>query len=227
MKVAVLRFPGANCDQDALYSLRNDIGVQAEYVWYESTTLAGFEGVFIPGGFSYGDSLRCGAMASRAPIMDEVRRFARAGRPVFGACNGFQILCESGLLPGALLLNASEKFICQDVFLKVQNGTSLFTERVDRILRIPIAHKEGRYICDVETLKKLEAENLVAFVYVNPEGSPVGDADLNGSTANIAGVLNERGNVMGMMPHPERATSAGLGYGDGALILSAFQAVLV
>ncbi len=227
MRVAVIRFLGSNCDQDALHALRDDLGLSAKYVWYEETSLAAFDGVFIPGGFSYGDYLRCGAMASRTPVMEEVRRFAREGRPVLGACNGFQILCESELLPGALMLNESEKFLCQDVYLRAENRTSPFTESVDRVLRIPIAHKEGRYVCDEETLRRLMGEDQVAFTYVDELGLRVGSADLHGSVANIAGVLNSGGNVLGMMPHPERATSARLGYGDGALVLSAFQRVLV
>jgi phosphoribosylformylglycinamidine synthase len=225
VKVAVLRFPGSNCDQDAYHALRDDLGIQAEYVWHESNSLAGFDGAFLPGGFSYGDYLRCGAMAARAPVMAEVRRFAAEGRPVIGACNGFQMLCEAGLLPGALLLNAGEKFLCQDVILRAESRTSIWTRGVDRLLRVPIAHGEGRYICDPETLRRITEEGQVAFRYVSAEGMPTEAANPNGSMASIAGVLNEGGNVLGMMPHPERASSARLGNTDGLTILSAFSLV--
>lgn len=218
MKVAVIRFPGSNCDQDALFAL-SGLGMPSEYVWHEESSLEGFDGVFLPGGFSYGDYLRCGAMASRAPIMAEVSRFAREGRPVIGACNGFQVLCEAGLLPGALLLNAGQKFLCHDVRLRAENQTSLWTRGVDREIKIPIAHGEGRYVADEETLRQLEDENRIAFRYV--DGSP------NGSVNDIAGILNAAGNVLGLMPHPERASDAILGSEDGALILEGFRRVAV
>jgi len=226
MKVAVIQFPGSNCDQDAFYSLSKDLDIQCSYVWHEETSLQGFDAVFIPGGFSYGDYLRCGAMASRSPVMKEVARLASDDRLVIGACNGFQILCEAGLLPGCLLLNAGEKFLCQDVHLQTVNRTSPWTRSCDRILRIPIAHKEGRYVCDQETLRTLVENNQIAFRYVEPSGAEMGAEDLNGSTAGIAGILNAKGNVLGMMPHPERATNRALGYGDGAVILAAFSLAL-
>ena len=216
MRVAIPRFPGSNCDQDALWALRDDLGVGADYVWHEDTSLKGFDAVFIPGGFSYGDYLRCGAMASRAPIMAEVERFARDGRPVIGVCNGFQILCEVGLLPGALLANAEQKFVHDWVHLRAVNTTSIWTRGVDRDLKMPIAHGEGRYICDHETLRRLEQDDRIAFRYVeNP----------NGSMDSIAGILNEAGNVLGLMPHPERATKSLLGSVDGLQILRAFALV--
>lgn len=218
MKVAVLRFPGSNCDQDALYSLRDDIGVDAEYVWQDSRSLEGFQAVFVPGGFSFGDYLRCGAMASRAPIMAEVKRFAEEGKPVIGVCNGFQILTEAGLLPGALLLNDSQKFVCKNVRLSRSNATSMWTSGVEREITLPIAHGEGRYICDPEVLEELKAKDLVAFRYVSENP--------NGSMDDIAGILNEKGNVLGMMPHPERATKAILGPTDGRMILNALKRVL-
>lgn len=227
MKVAVVRFPGANCDQDALWSLRTDLGVGAEYVWHEDRSLQGFDAVMLPGGFSYGDYLRCGAVAARAPIMDEVRRFANEGRPVLGVCNGFQVLCEAGLLPGALLLNERQKFLCQDVYLRAENRTSPWTEAVDRIVRIPIAHGEGRYVCDDLTLARMESEGRIAFRYVDAEGRQTEVSNPNGSTEAIAGVLNDVGNVLGMMPHPERATRAILGGEDGKLILAAFCRIAV
>jgi len=225
MKVAVIQFPGSNCDQDALWALRDDVGVAAEYVWHEATSLTGFEAVFVPGGFSYGDYLRSGAIASRAPVMDEVRRMASAGNPVIGACNGFQVLCEMGVLPGALLLNESQKFVCDDVWLKAENRTSIWTAGVDRLIRIPIAHGEGRYICDDETLRFLEGEGLVAFRYVDSSGEATISSNPNGSAANIAGVLNKQGNILGLMPHPERATKKILGSTDGLLVLNALKMV--
>jgi phosphoribosylformylglycinamidine synthase subunit PurQ / glutaminase len=216
MKVAVLKFPGSNCDQDAYFALRDDLGLATAYVWHEETSLAGFDAVFIPGGFSYGDYLRCGAMASRAPIMAEVHRFAKEGRPVIGACNGFQILCEAGLLPGALMLNAAEKFICQNVRLEAVNRTSIWTRGVDRVIEIPIAHGEGRFEADADTIARMEDEDLIAFRYLeNP----------NGSLNNIAGALNKQGNVLGLMPHPERATRSLLGSEDGLTILRALTFV--
>lgn len=221
MKVAVIRFPGANCDQDALYALRDFLGVDAEYVWYEESSLAGFDAAILPGGFSYGDYLRCGAIAARAPVMDEVRRFAREARPVLGICNGFQVLCEAGLLPGALLPNAGQKFVCKPVHLKAVNRTSLWTSNLDRVLTVPIAHGEGRYVADEQTLRRLEREDRIAFVYCGPKGERSPEWNPNGSVDDIAGVLNERGNVLGMMPHPERAVDPLLGSVDGRAILEA------
>lgn len=226
MKVAVIRFPGSNCDQDALYSLRDDVGVQADYVWHGDSSLAGFDAVFLPGGFSYGDYLRCGAMASRASIMAEVGRFAAEGRPVIGACNGFQVLCEAGLLPGALMANQGQKFVCDTVGLKAETRRSLWTQGVDRILRIPVAHGEGRYVIDGDGLKKLEDGEQIAFRYVDVHGSPAEAANFNGSVSSIAGVLNEKGNVLGLMPHPERASRKLLGSDDGLCILNGLKLVV-
>ncbi len=217
LKIAVIRFPGSNCDQDAFHALNDDMAIKAEYVWHNDSNLNGFDGVFLPGGFSYGDYLRCGAMAARSSIMTEVTRFAREGRPILGACNGFQILCEAQLLPGALLLNESQKFICRDVELSVVNRTSMWTSGITKNLVIPIAHGEGRYTCSNEAIMELEDQELVAFRY---EFNP------NGSMNNIAGVVNKQGNVLGMMPHPERASSSKLGNIDGQEILRAFTAVL-
>ncbi len=216
MKVAVLQFPGSNCDQDALKALREDVGVQAEYVWHNDGSLSGFDAVFVPGGFSYGDYLRCGAMASRSAIMQETIRFANEGRPVIGACNGFQILTESRLLPGALLKNEKQKFVCKNVELEAVNQTSIWTSGVNKTISLPIAHGEGRYVIDTDGLKRLQDQNQIAFRYVeNP----------NGSVDNIAGVVNEKGNVLGLMPHPERATKELLGGNDGLLILRALSLV--
>lgn len=219
----MIQFPGSNCDQDALWALRDDVGVQAEYVWHDTSSLQGFDAAFVPGGFSYGDYLRCGAMAARSAIMVEVKRFVAEGRPVIGVCNGFQVLCELGVLPGALLLNEAEMFVCKDVFLRAENKTSPWTQSVDRILRIPIAHGEGRYVCDDETRHRLESEGLVAFRYVNEQGEATPEANPNGSMAHIAGILNPQGNVLGMMPHPERAASRRLGSTDGLSILSGLR----
>ncbi|MDR3690964.1 MAG: phosphoribosylformylglycinamidine synthase subunit PurQ [Fimbriimonas sp.] len=225
MKVAVIRFPGSNCDQDAYFALKDDVGVGAEYVWHEATSLDGYEAVFLPGGFSYGDYLRCGAMAARAPIMDEVRRFAAEGRPVIGACNGFQVLCEAGLLPGALMLNARQKFLCKDVYLLAVNRSSLWTRGVERVLTLPIAHGEGRFVSDDETVARLEDSGQIAFRYVDASGERTDESNVNGSAHAIAGVLNEKGNVLGLMPHPERATRKLLGSTDGMVILDALKLV--
>lgn len=225
LKVAVIRFPGSNCDQDALFALREAVGVQADYVWHEERSLNGFDAVFVPGGFSYGDYLRCGAIASRAAIMDEVRRFGAEGRLVLGVCNGFQVLCEAGMLPGALVANAGELFLCEDVWLKAENADSEWTRGVNRVIRLPIAHGEGRYVCFPDELERLEGDGRVAFRYVSEAGEPETEANPNGSMNAIAGVLNEKGNVLGMMPHPERYCRQILGRTDGLAILSAFASV--
>jgi len=226
MRIAVLKFPGSNCDQDAFHALRDDLGIDADYVWHEETSLAGFDGVFVPGGFSYGDYLRCGAMASRAPVMAEVRKLAAAGAPIIGVCNGFQILCEAQLLPGALLLNERQKFLCQDVYLCAANRTSPWTCGVQNVVRIPIAHGEGRYSIDEEGQRRLEDNGQIAFRYVNEFGELDPVSNVNGSTGAIAGVLNEAGNVLGLMPHPERAVRSSLGSTDGRLILEGFKSIL-
>jgi phosphoribosylformylglycinamidine synthase len=201
--------------------VKDDLGLEAAYVWHEETSLDGFDAVFVPGGFSYGDYLRCGAMAARAPIMDEVRRFAEEGRPVIGACNGFQVLTESGILPGALLLNEKQKFLCRDVYLKAETSRSIWTSSVDSLIRIPIAHGEGRYVVDSEGLKALEDGDQIAFRYVSATGQLMEEANPNGSAFSIAGVLNKKGNVLGLMPHPERATRELLGSTDGLKVLKA------
>lgn len=227
MKVAVIRFPGSNCDQDAYFALRTQLGLQAEYVWHEETSLKGFEGVIVPGGFSYGDYLRCGAMASRSNIMTEVVKAANNGVPVLGVCNGFQILCEAGLLPGALVRNIDQKFLCQTVYLRAANKSSIWTSGVTQDLAIPIAHGEGRYIAAPEVIQELQQSDRIAFHYVNGDDLPDGNPNPNGSMHSIAGILNKQGNVMGMMPHPERASANYLGSADGLQILKAFQAIAV
>ena len=218
MKIAVLRFPGSNCDQDAFHALNDDLGIRAEYVWHEATSLQGFDGVFIPGGFSYGDYLRCGAMASRAPVMEEVRRFAAEGRPILGACNGFQILCEANLLEGALLLNEGQKFVHEMVELTAVNRTSIWTVGSNRPVRMPIAHGEGRFVCEPDVLKRLADDDRIAFRYSSPNP--------NGSQDDVAGIVGPGRNVLGLMPHPERATRRSLGSDDGKLILQGFAALV-
>lgn len=217
-RLAVIQIPGSNCDQDALHALHDSLGMQAEYVWHTSTSLSGYDGVVIPGGFSYGDYLRGGAIAALSPVVSEIRRFADEGRPVLGICNGFQILTEARILPGALVRNAEMRFLCKDTYIKAVNRESTWTRGCDKVLTIPIAHNEGRYIADEETIRALEATGTIAFVYCRQDGSEPEFAP-NGSTHNIAGVLNEKGNVLGLMPHPERASDSLLGGEDGRLIL--------
>jgi phosphoribosylformylglycinamidine synthase len=219
LKVAVVRTPGSNCDQDAFHTLRDVIGVETDYVWHRDSSLEGFDAVVIPGGFTYGDYLRGGAIASLSPIVSEVKRFAEEGKPVIGICNGFQILTESGILPGALVRNEGRRFLCQEVFLKAENTESWWTRGIDRPLSIHIAHNEGRYIADDDTLKQLQDNNRIAFVYCEPDGSVLPTSAPNGSTLGIAGILNAKGNVLGMMPHPERGSSEILGNVDGRAIL--------
>lgn len=207
MKFAVIVFPGSNCDADMLWAIRDIMGVEAEYVRYDETSLQGYDGVLLPGGFSYGDYLRCGAIARFSAIMKEVVRFAEEGKPVFGTCNGFQILTEAGLLPGVLRKNDSLRFICKTVPLKVNNQTAFTSEyETDEIIQLPVAHGEGNYFCDDQTLQELKANNQIVFTYAE---------NINGSVANIAGITNKAGNVLGMMPHPERAMEALLGSEDG------------
>jgi len=225
MKVAIIRFPGSNCDQDGYENLRRDLGVATEYVWHQETSLSGFEGVFLPGGFSYGDYLRAGAIAARSPILAAVKELAAAGNPVIGVCNGFQVLCESGLLPGSLMRNEPERFRCEYVHLKAENRNSIWTANVNKIVRIPIAHGEGRFVADEQQLQRLEDEGRVAFRYVSADGQRTQESNPNQSMNDIAGILNESGNVLGLMPHPERATNAMRGSDDGKLILDAFTHV--
>ena len=205
MKFAVIVFPGSNCDLDMYWAMKEIMGADCEYVRYDADSLEGFDGVLLPGGFSYGDYLRCGAIARFANIMSEVIRFAEEGKPVFGTCNGFQILTEAGLLPGALRRNESLKFISKITPLRVVNNQTKFTSeyQADEVIQIPVAHGEGNYYCDDETLAELKANNQIVFTY---EGE-----NINGSIENIAGITNKAGNVLGMMPHPERAMEKLLG----------------
>ncbi|HEY0221448.1 phosphoribosylformylglycinamidine synthase subunit PurQ [Lactovum miscens] len=209
MKFAVIQFPGSNCDFDLLWAIRDIMGVEAEFVWHDERSLTGFDGVLIPGGFSYGDYLRCGAIASFSNIMPEIKRLASEGKPIFGTCNGFQILVESGLLPGVLIRNDSLKFVSKWQALQVENNKTKFTSEYTKneLIHLPIAHGEGQYVADEDILADLKANNQIVFSYV--EGNP------NGSIENIAGIINKTGNVLGMMPHPERAMEKLLGSNDG------------
>ncbi len=227
MKVAVVTFPGSNCDYD-LYKAVQQVGGEPEFRWHRERGLEGMDAVLLPGGFSYGDYLRAGAIARFSPIMDDVVAFAEAGGPVLGICNGFQILCEAGLLPGALIRNASLRFQSEDVRIRVERTDTLFTRDYQRgqVLRIPIAHAEGNYRADDETLAMLEGEDRILFRYVDRDGRPAPEANPNGSAHNIAGLLNEAGNVMGMMPHPERAMEDILGSTDGLGVFTSLVASL-
>lgn len=220
MKFGVVRFPGSNCDQDAYYALLDQLGQPVEYVWHQSTDLRKFDCIVLPGGFSYGDYLRTGAIARFSPVMDAVIEHARKGRFVIGICNGFQVLCEAHLLPGALVRNVGLKFVCKHVHIRVENENTPWTSMARRgqVLRIPIAHGEGRYVADEGTLAELEAANRVVFRYCEPNGTVTQESNPNGSMANIAGIANERFNVLGMMPHPERAAEKLLGSADGRVL---------
>lgn len=225
MKTAVIQFPGSNCDTDSLYVAGELLGQHSQLVWHTETSLPDVDLVFVPGGFSYGDHLRSGAIAAHSPIMREVKRFADAGGLVLGVCNGFQILTEAGLLPGALTRNNSLHFLCHDVHIRVERTDTAFTSgyQPQQVLRVPIAHNEGHYYADDETLARLEGEGRVLFRYVTPQGEANEAGNPNGSLNNIAGILSEKGNVLGMMPHPERAAEAILGSIDG---LGLFQSIL-
>jgi phosphoribosylformylglycinamidine synthase I len=217
VKFGVVVFPGSNCDHDAYHAAKHVLGQDAVFLWHKEADLQGADVVVLPGGFSYGDYLRCGAIARFSPVMKEVVRFANAGGTVIGICNGFQILLEAGLLPGVLLRNASLRFICKYVHLRVENASTRFTRAClpGEVLSIPIAHGEGNYFADDETLKRLEGEQRVVFRYADAAGNVTPAANPNGALGNIAGIINEGGNVMGMMPHPERAADPLLGHTDG------------
>jgi phosphoribosylformylglycinamidine synthase len=218
MKAAVVVFPGINRERDMARTLRLISGQEPAMVWHAEPALpAGTDLVVIPGGFSYGDYLRCGAIAARAPVMDAVRAHAKRGGLVLGVCNGFQILCESGLLPGVLMRNAALKFICRDVFLRVERSNTPFTRgyNAGQVIRVPVAHGEGNYVADAKTIARLEGEGRVLFRYAAPDGSLDPKWNVNGATNAMAGILNEAGNVLGMMPHPENHVEASIGVTDG------------
>jgi phosphoribosylformylglycinamidine synthase len=217
MKLGVVTFPGSNCDYDCYKAIEEGLEAEAVYLWHKEHDLRGVDAVFLPGGFSYGDYLRAGAIASLSPIMREVAAFAEGGGPVAGICNGFQILCEAGLLPGALIRNRSLKFASRTVHLRVESADTPFTTAYEpgQVLRVPIAHGDGCYIAEPDVLARLETDGRVVFRYVDAAGNPTPEANPNGSLNNVAGVVNDRGNVLGMMPHPERAVSGLLGSEDG------------
>jgi len=220
LKFGVVVFPGSNCDQDTLHALRDVLHQEAIFLWHKDHDLRGVDGIVLPGGFSYGDYLRSGAIARFSPLMQEVREFADRGGLVLGICNGFQVLLELGLLPGAMLRNKNLRFLCQYVHLRVENAVTRFTRRISpgRVLRIPIAHFDGNYFAPPETLREIEAGGQVVFRYVDAAGEATESANVNGSAGAIAGLINKQGNVLGMMPHPERASEALLGSEDGRLI---------
>ncbi|MBX6368854.1 MAG: phosphoribosylformylglycinamidine synthase subunit PurQ [Rhodospirillales bacterium] len=217
MKAAVITFPGSNRETDMLDALERITGKKPLRVWHADSELPKVDLIVIPGGFSYGDYLRCGAMAAHSPIMREVKARAAAGTPILGVCNGFQILCEAGLLPGVLLVNETLKFHCFDVHLRVENSQTVFTSgySTGQVIRVPVAHRDGNYFADPETLDRLEGEGRVAFRYVTADGVPTKEANKNGSARNIAGIFNETKTVLGLMPHPEDATDPIQGSTDG------------
>jgi phosphoribosylformylglycinamidine synthase len=220
MRFGIVVFPGTNCDRDCWHVVKAVLNCDVDFVWHEERDVSRFDCIILPGGFSYGDYLRVGAIARFSPVMESVRDFAEKGGLVIGICNGFQILVEAGLLPGALVRNKTIHFICKFVNLRVENADTPFTNRceVGQVLRIPIAHNDGRYFCDKETLRRLERNGQIVFRYCTPDGEVTEEANPNGSVGNIAGIVNEKGNVLGMMPHPERASERLLGSEDGLFI---------
>lgn len=217
MKFGVIVFPGSNCDHDAYHVISKHVGQPVDFVWHKETDLSSFDAVIVPGGFSYGDYLRAGALARFSPVMEAVKKFAAEGKFVFGICNGFQILCEAGLLPGALRRNAGLHFVCKHVNLKLENQNTPFTNAVtpDKPLSIPIAHAEGNFTCNDETYDQLQENGQIVFRYCDENGELTDAANPNGSRGNIAGICNQDRNILGMMPHPERACEEMLGSDDG------------
>jgi phosphoribosylformylglycinamidine synthase I len=229
LKFGIVVFPGSNCDHDTQYVAEAILGQEARLIWHKESSLGDVDVVVLPGGFSYGDYLRSGALARFSPIMKDVVRFANGGGAVFGICNGFQILVEAGLLPGVLLRNASLKFVCKYVHLRLENADTLFTSRIVKgdVLEMPIAHGDGNYFTDDETLKRLEENNQIVFRYCDQSGNVTVEANPNGSISNVAGIINERGNVMGMMPHPERASDPVLHHTDGRKVFDSIVESLI
>jgi phosphoribosylformylglycinamidine synthase subunit PurQ / glutaminase len=229
MKFGVIQFPGSNCDQDPFWVLESVAKQEVTYLWHESHDLQRCDVVIVPGGFSYGDYLRTGAIARFSPVMESVRKFADGGGIVLGICNGFQILCESHMLPGALLRNAGLKYICRSIHLRVENNETPFTHSLKKgeVLEIPIGHMEGNYFCDAETLKQLQDQNRIIFRYSSKDGNVNAASNPNGSLDNIAGISNEGGNVLGMMPHPERSSEEAMGCKDGFRIFESLVGSLV
>ena len=226
MKFGVIVFPGSNCDRDMMHALQDDLQQEVVMLWHKDRDLSMFskdDCIVLPGGFSYGDYLRCGALARFSPMMEQVVNFANSGGKVLGVCNGFQILCESGLLPGVLLQNDHQKFVCKNVYIKSESDKSFVgKDIVNKVLKVPVAHGEGRYYADAKTMEELNKNNQIVFRYCDEHGEVHIDANPNGSTSNIAGICNAGRNVFGMMPHPERATSNPLYNTDGRKILAAF-----
>ena len=228
MKFGVIVFPGSNCDHDAYHVISKHVGQPVSFIWHRETDLAGYDALILPGGFSYGDYLRAGALASFSPVMKSVKAFAARGGLVMGVCNGFQILCEAGLLPGALMRNRDLHFVCEHVHVRVETNDTPFTNELARgqVLRLPIAHAEGNYACDDETLAELRREDRIIFRYCDAEGRATDEANPNGARDNIAGICNRARNVVGMMPHPERACEDLLGSADGRGVFRSLAATL-
>lgn len=227
-KFGVVVFPGSNCDHDAYFAVKKVLGFKAEFLWHKEKDLKGSDVIILPGGFSYGDYLRTGAIARFSPIMDSVFNFANNGGIVIGICNGFQILLELGLLPGVMQKNRSLKFVCKDVYLRVENNNNIFTKSITKkVLKIPVAHGEGNYFTDENTLKELESNRQILFRYVSPEGKVGSEFNPNGSLNNIAGIINKKKNVMGLMPHPERCCDPLLGNTDGSLLFNSVAENLI
>jgi len=225
MRFGVVVFPGSNCEHDCYYMLKYVVHQQVRFVWHKERDLAEFDAIILPGGFSYGDYLRTGAIARFSPVMEEVVKFAQRGSLVMGICNGFQILCEAGLLPGALVRNAGVRFVAKSIYLKVENTQTRFTQKcADRVLQMPLAHGDGNYYADAATLQQLHDQRRVLFRYCTVAGEVTPEANPNGALDNIAGIMNETGNVMGLMPHPERACESLLASADG---LQIFQSLVV
>jgi phosphoribosylformylglycinamidine synthase subunit PurQ / glutaminase len=228
VKFGVIVFPGSNCDHDAYHVISKHVGQPVDFIWHRDTDLSSYDAVIIPGGFSYGDYLRAGALARFSPVMTSVKKFADKGGFVLGICNGFQILCEAGLLPGALIRNRDLHFICEHVFVRAETSDSPFTNELKRgtVLRLPIAHAEGNYVCDAATLAQLQNEDRIVFRYCDPYGNITPESNPNGSLDSIAGICSRGRNVLGLMPHPERACEDLLGSSDGRDIFSSLAATL-
>ncbi|MBV9959751.1 MAG: phosphoribosylformylglycinamidine synthase subunit PurQ [Acidobacteria bacterium] len=228
MKFGVIVFPGSNCDHDAYHVISKHVGQPVDFIWHRETDLRAYDALIIPGGFSYGDYLRAGALARFSPVMNSVTEFAARGGLVLGICNGFQILCEAGLLPGALIRNRDLHFICEHVNVRVETTETPFTNQLNagNVLRIPIAHADGNYVCDDATLEELAREDRIIFRYCNTQGEPTAESNPNGSRDNIAGICNQARNVLGLMPHPERACEDLLGSPDGREMFRSLAATL-
>jgi phosphoribosylformylglycinamidine synthase subunit PurQ / glutaminase len=229
MTIGIIVFPGSNCDHDAYHALKHVMGVKTKFIFHKETDLSGIDSIIIPGGFSYGDYLRSGAIARFSPVMQAVQEFAANGNPVLGICNGFQILLESGLLPGAMLHNQQLRFTCKQIYLRTESRNTVFTSEIpqDKILQVPVAHGEGNYYADEDTLKKLIENDQIIFSYVGPNGENDSIFNPNGAIKNIAGICNQNRNVLGMMPHPERAMESMLGSSDGKYIFESLLKSLI